>query len=31
MVVTKKKFLYIILVENEKEVDKYGNQSPVWR
>ena len=31
MVVTRKKFLYIILVENEKEVDKYGNQSPVWR
>ena len=31
MVVTKKKFLYIILVENEKEVDKYGNQSPEWR
>lgn len=31
MVVTKKKFFYIILVENEKEVDKYGNQSPVWR
>lgn len=31
MVVTKKKFLYIILVENEKEVDKYGYKSPVWR
>ncbi len=31
MVVTKKKFLYIILVENKKEVDKYGNKSPVWR
>ena len=31
MVVTKKKFLYIILVENEKEVDKHGYKSPVWR
>ena len=31
MVVTKKKFLYIILVENKKEVDKLGYKSPVWR
>ncbi len=31
MVVTKKKFLYIILVENKKEVDKHGYKSPVWR
>lgn len=31
MVVAKKKFLYIILVENKKEVDKHGYKSPVWR
>lgn len=31
MVVTKKRFLYIILVENKKEVDKHGYKSPVWR
>ena len=31
MVVTKKKFVYIILVENKKEVDKHGYKSPVWR